>query len=94
MSIYRQAGAAVLSCESCKFRQRVEWKTGDPPIYSDEVDDHHMRCSGSMVQVTHNDGETPLNEPCPSYCCPPSSTSRKLHDDGNFDRQHHQTEPG
>lgn len=69
MGRYRSAGAAVVRCGKCGAEFRVEWKAGDAPIYSEEIEDHHMGCSGDMVQLTHNDGKTPLSEPCPADCC-------------------------
>lgn len=65
MSIYRQPGAAVLKCATCEHSEKVEWVAGDLPILIAE------HCGETMRQVTHNDGVTPLSDPCPSYCCPP-----------------------
>ncbi len=74
MSIYWRAGAAVAKCPSCGFTVKVKWKAGDLPLYLDEFANEH--CGQPMRQVTHNDGETPLSEPCPSYCCPGRANAR------------------
>ncbi len=71
MSIYWRDGAALLHCPSCGYQVRVEWKAGDLPLYLDEFYAEH--CGAPMLQMTHNDGVTPLSEPCPSYCCPSSA---------------------
>ncbi len=64
MSTYLRDGAAILGCRKCDHHERIEWVAGDRPIY---VPEH---CGEVMEQLTHNDGKTPLEEPCPSYCCP------------------------
>ncbi len=66
MSIYHRAGAALLRCLICSHEELVHWEAGDGPIYIEE------HCGEVMRQVTHNDGTTPLSDPCPSYCCPPN----------------------
>ncbi len=59
---------AILKCRACGYQVRVEWQAGDRPLYLDEFYEEH--CGQPLEQITHNDGETPLDDPCPSYCCP------------------------
>jgi hypothetical protein len=63
VSRYTRDGAALVRCPECDEEQRLEWKAGGPPIIMPR------HCNGPMLQVTHNDGETPLSEPCPAHCC-------------------------
>lgn len=67
---YARPGAAVMKCPECGESKRFEWAAGDPFILTPE------HCAGWMRQVTHNDGVTPLEELCPSYCCQPHEAAR------------------
>jgi hypothetical protein len=70
VSIYRHPGAAIVRCLRCDHEQRIEWEVGDPPIFMP------AHCDTVMVQITHNDGETPVDQPCPAGCCRPGQIGR------------------